>query len=200
MAWQGIPFSIEKMEQVVTSSVQAAHIVLDKVPAIIVDTPFAWDTIAGAFIAGSIPGIISYLALRNSYQLAKMQHAMQSKEKINNEIRVAAAAYVTAINYLSTDYNAWVKDIRERRIYPVSKESMPDHIRENIFRTESNKNLLTLLIIPGEDGYELLEAMGNVQNALTPFLEAEATYKDNLQLRTSVNNFLYKCHEYFLRD
>lgn len=129
-----------------------------------------------------------------------MQHAMQSKEKINNEIRVAAAAYVTAINYLSTDYNAWVKDIRERRIYPVSKESMPDHIRENIFRTESNKNLLTLLIIPGEDGYELLEAMGNVQNALTPFLEAEATYKDNLQLRTSVNNFLYKCHEYFLRD
>ncbi|EDM6941241.1 hypothetical protein ACSSBL_000126 [Salmonella enterica subsp. enterica serovar Oranienburg] len=38
MAWQGIPFSIEKMEQVVTSSVQAAHIVLDKVPAIIVDT------------------------------------------------------------------------------------------------------------------------------------------------------------------
>lgn len=41
MAWQGIPFSIEKMEQVVTSSVQAAHIVLDKVPAIIVDTPFA---------------------------------------------------------------------------------------------------------------------------------------------------------------
>ncbi|ECP5524277.1 hypothetical protein HX208_003083 [Salmonella enterica] len=45
MAWQGIPFSIEKMEQVVTSSVQAAHIVLDKVPAIIVDTPFAWDTI-----------------------------------------------------------------------------------------------------------------------------------------------------------
>ncbi|CAM8554379.1 hypothetical protein ESCOCP340M_22300 [Escherichia coli] len=200
MAWQGIPFSIEKMEQVVTSSVQAAHIVLDKVPTVIVDTSFAWDTIAGAIIAGLIPGIISYRALSNSYQLAKMQHALQSKEKINNEIRVAAAAYVTAINYLSTDYNAWVKDIRERRIYPVSKESMPEHIRENIFRAESNKNLLTLLIIPDEDGNALLEAMGKAQNALTPFLEAEATKKDNLQLRTSVNNFLYKCHEYFLRD
>ncbi|HCA7080773.1 TPA: hypothetical protein MX214_003959 [Citrobacter sedlakii] len=200
MSWQGIPFSIEKMEQALTSSVQTAHLVLDKLPTVIVDTPFDWEAIFGAIIAGSIPGIISYLALRNSYQLAKMQHAMQSKEKINNEIRVAAAGYVTAINYLSTDYKAWVKDLQERRIYPVGKESMPDNIRENIFRAESNKNLLTLLIVPDKDGNELLEAMGNAQNALTPFFEARATYRDNIQLKTSVNNFLYKCHEYFLRD
>lgn len=200
MALQGIPFSTDILELAVTSTAQVAHVVLDKIPMVTVDTPFAWDAILGAIITGLIPGGIAYMAIRNSYNLAKMQHILQSKSKINDEIRVAAANYVTAINYLSTDYNAWVKDVLERKRTDVSQETMPEHLRENIYRAEANKNLLTLLITPDEEGNNLLKTMGDAQAALTPFLEAKASPDDVIQLRLCVNNFLYKCHEYFIRN
>lgn len=199
MAWQGIPFSVAGLERAISSSSQLTHVVLDKIPAVLVDTPFSWDAIVGAVISGLIPGSIAYLAIRNSYNLAKMQHKLQSKEKINDEIRIAAANYVTSINYLSTDYSSWVRDVKSRS-GDITKETMPEHLRDNIYRAESNKNLLTLLISHTEEGNNLLKAMGAAQSALDPLLVAEATYREVLQLRTAINNFLYTCHEYFLRS
>lgn len=199
MAWQGFPFVLEKFEETISSTSQLSHVVLDKIPTVMVDTSFSWDSILSAGIAGFIPGAIAYMAIKNSNALAEKQLKVQSKTKLDDEIRIAASNYVTAINYLSTDYSAWVKEVTDRRLSVISKENMPDHLRDNIYRAESNKNLLTLLITPDEQGNKLLKEMGKAQIALDPFLAAKASYKDVMQLRTSVNNFMYACHEYFLR-
>lgn len=200
MAWQGVPFSVEKIVDTVLSSPQLAHVVLDKIPTVAIESSFSWDTVIAASISGFIPGWIAYLAIRNSYKLADKQHKMQSKEKINQDIRVAAASYVTALNYFATDYNEWVKEVLDRRISLVTKESMPDHLRDNIYRAESSKNLLIILIVPDENGMKLLNSMGNAQKAITPLLDATATDSDMLKLRRAVDSFMFSCHEYFLRD
>ncbi|MBW2956615.1 hypothetical protein [Hafnia paralvei] len=200
MAWQGVPFSVEKIVDAVLSSPQLAHVVLDKIPTVAIESSFSWDTVIAASISGFIPGWIAYLAIRNSYKLADKQHKMQSKEKINQDIRVAAASYVTALNYFATDYNEWVKEVLDRRISLVTKESMPDHLRDNIYRAESSKNLLIILIFPDENGMKLLNSMGNAQKAITPLLDATATRSDVLKLRSAVDSFMFSCHEYFLRD
>lgn len=200
MAWQGIPFIFDKFEKTLSSTSPFSHVVLDKIPTVIVDSSFSWDAVLAAGIAGLIPGAIAYIALKNSNSLAEMQLRVQSKTKIDDEIRVAAANYVTAINYLAIDYSAWVKEVMDRKISVISKEAMPEHLRDNIYRAESNKNLLTLLITPDEEGNKLLKDMGKAQRALDPLLEANATTKDLSQLRISVNNFMFSCHEYFKRS
>lgn len=200
MAWQGVPFSVEKIVDTVLSSPQLAHVVLDKIPTVAIESSFSLDTVIAASISGFIPGWIAYLAIRNSYKLADKQHKMQSKEKINQDIRVAAASYVTALNYCATDFNEWVNEVIERRISLVSKESMPDRLRDNIYRAESSKNLLIILISPDENGIKLLNSMGNAQKSLTPLLDATATHSDILKLRSAVDKFMFSCHEYFLRD
>ena len=196
MAWQGVPFSVEKIVDTVLSSPQLAHVVLDKLPTVAIESSFSWDTV----IAAAIPGWIAYLAIRNSYKLADKQHNMQSKEKINQDIRGAAASYATALNYCATDYNEWVNEVLERRISFVSKESMPERLKNNIYLAESSKNLLIILILPDENGMKLLNSMGNAHKALNPLLAATANRSNILELTSAVNSFMYSCHEYFLRD
>lgn len=200
MAWQGVPFSVEKIVDTVLSTSQLAHVVIDKIPTVAIESSFSWDTVIAASISGFIPGWIAFLAIRNSYKLAETQHKMQSKEKINQDIRVAAASYVTALNYCATDYNKWVIEVLEQRVSLVSKESMPDRLRDNIYLAESSKNLLIILIFPDENGMKLLNSMGNAQKALDPLLAATATHSDILKLRSAVDSFMFSCHEYFLRD
>lgn len=200
MCWLDFPFTHNIDGQIFSPSSHLAHVVLDKIPTVIIDSPFSWDAVLAAGIAGFIPGAIAYMAIKNGNALARMQLKAQSQTKINDEIRVAAASYVTAINYISTDYSVWIKDVIERNITTPSKEMMPDYLIDSIFRAESSKNLLTLLITPDDEGNALLKEMGKAQIALDPFLSAEASYKDVLKLRTAVNNFMYACHAYFLRS
>lgn len=200
MAWQGVPFSVEKIVDTVLSSPQLAHVVLDKIPTVAIESSFSWDTVIAAFISGLIPGGIAYLAIQNSYKLAETQHKMQSKEKLNEEIRIAAANYVTALNYLATDFNAWAKEILDRGTSLASNESIPEHLRENIYRAESSKNLLIILIAPDEHGNKLLKSMVEAQKALDPLLDEKVSVSDILKLKNAVDNFMFSCHEYLRRN
>ncbi|WGC27784.1 hypothetical protein NFL63_14840 [Escherichia coli] len=139
MCWLDFPFTHNIDGQIFSPSSHLAHVVLDKIPTVIIDSPFSWDAVLAAGIAGFIPGAIAYMAIKNGNALARMQLKAQSQTKINDEIRVAAASYVTAINYISTDYSVWIKDVIERNITTPSKEMMPDYLIDSILEQNQAK-------------------------------------------------------------
>ncbi len=70
MAWQGIPFIHEHI-------VSNNYLTISKVPKIIIDSVFSWEssliTILGSLIAGAIPAIIAWKAIENSNKLLRSQ-------------------------------------------------------------------------------------------------------------------------------
>ncbi|EPH2225915.1 TPA: hypothetical protein MYK43_000678 [Klebsiella pneumoniae] len=66
MAWLGIPFPLEKVEGTIFSNYQFSHLTIDKLPSVVVDSSFSWETLLSAIIAGAIPAWIAYKAIRSN--------------------------------------------------------------------------------------------------------------------------------------
>ncbi|EPY7325293.1 hypothetical protein ACXEI5_002578 [Klebsiella quasipneumoniae] len=197
MAWLGIPFPLEKVEGTLFSNYQFSHLTIDKLPSVVVDSSFSWETLLSAIIAGAIPAWIAYKAIRSNNELATYQNKLQAKTKINEEIRMAAADYVTAVHYISVEYSEWIKGLVNRRVAPVSELKLPENIQENIYKAELSKNALMLLVKPNEAGKVLLSHMAEIKLKLGPVLEVHATQKDILNLQKAASKFILACHEYF---
>ncbi|RNL75726.1 hypothetical protein D7I40_00890 [Citrobacter sp. MH181794] len=196
MAWQGIPFVLEKLEETLSSS-NLSHLTIDKLPAVVVESSFSWESLLSAFIAGTIPAYIAYIAIKNSNRLAVLQNKMQSQTKIFEEIRIASANYVTALNMISSEYNQWAKSVRHHGVV-LSVLQMPENLIKIIRDAELSKNTLTILIVPDEDGKKLISKMVDAQNALKPFLNSVAAMHDYKMLKKAGDDFTWACHEYLL--
>ncbi|MEP8563890.1 hypothetical protein ABKS85_09510 [Citrobacter freundii] len=197
MTWQGIPFLIDYTANAVTP--QLSYLLLDKLPTVTVESSFSLETIIAALIAGGIPAWIAYIAIGNSNKQAIEQHRMQSQAKINEEIRIAAANYVTAVNQLSSEFQMWAVSTAKTGLIAPSKEAMPDNLKDAAYRAESNKNTMLLLIYKDEHGEKLIESMNAVQTALDPLLNVSVSISSYLTLKIAVGKFMEACHEYFLR-
>ncbi|WP_238084531.1 hypothetical protein [Pseudescherichia vulneris] len=115
MAWLGIPFPSNN-----SNFLDSGVLTLGKLPTVVVDSGFGWDTvfasILGAIIGAAIPAAISYYAISNSAKTMKADrdgHAEHAKEQLRaqlvsssrqawiNELRDSAANYISVANKLN---------------------------------------------------------------------------------------------------
>lgn len=115
MTWLGIPYPSSN-----SSFLDSGILTLGKLPTVVVDSGFGWDTVSasilGAIIGAAIPAAISYYAISNSAKTMKddrEEHAVYAKEQLRaqlvsssrqlwiNELRDSAAKYISVANKLN---------------------------------------------------------------------------------------------------
>jgi hypothetical protein len=96
MNWLGSPFPIVE----VGHALDKLNVVFDKIPTIVVDSGFAWDTVISSLIAGCIPAWIAWKTIKSNNQLHTSQFVMASKLKQIDEIRLEAANYIAETEML----------------------------------------------------------------------------------------------------
>ncbi|MCW6583578.1 hypothetical protein NFB41_03525 [Yersinia ruckeri] len=77
MSWQGIPFPFTP-ENVFSSS----YFAISRIPKVVIESEFAWDMVLGSLLAGCIPAIMAWLALRNNKDMVKLQQEAEASRKI----------------------------------------------------------------------------------------------------------------------
>lgn len=115
MTWLGIPFPSSN-----SNFLDSGILTLGKLPTIVVDSGFGWDSVfastLGAIIGAAIPAAISYYAISNSAKTMKTdrdEHAKYAREQLRaqlvsssrqnwiNELRDNAARYISVANKLN---------------------------------------------------------------------------------------------------
>lgn len=95
--WKGVPYFFDatgKLQEQVS-------VVVGKIPQVVVETSFSWETVISAFFAALIPSFIAWYALKNNYKLAEYQNNLSAKEKWIGDFRSALAEYVAEASILT---------------------------------------------------------------------------------------------------
>ncbi|MEQ9886217.1 hypothetical protein [Pectobacterium zantedeschiae] len=139
MTWQGVPFPFGQYQ---TELLERGVLTVDKIPTIVVDSGFAWDTIIatllGSLIAGWIPGFIALKSIRSNERNTRITIAITHHQKRIDEIKSTASEYMSNILVFGVYVSARnIDEIKEDNEY---EEKMLEFLRkENLLR---NKFLL----------------------------------------------------------
>jgi hypothetical protein len=184
MAWQGIPFSAGVVES----------LIINKLPTITLDTPFAWDTVLGSFIAGAIPAIIAWLAIKNNFKLSDRQAKRAEKLNLEEKLRIASLDYLCSIEsvvfnmtkYLARDYKTYDHEL-----------GYPEYFQEALDLAQKNERYLLLLVKPDERSNEFLEAIIKVNKSVQPFVTLSQVSDECPKiLKKAADNFIFCFHKY----
>lgn len=109
MAWPGIPhpfFSSNYQDY--------GFLSLTRIPKIVVDSGFAWDSVLGAFIAGLIPAYIAWYTIKKNISAMKEDRAHQqdSFDKDRNAQLEIATKNIKA-QVISANRQQWINNLRE---------------------------------------------------------------------------------------
>jgi hypothetical protein len=112
MEWLGVPFPYFGGHITELSRLAISHM-----PDIQLKTDFAWDTflasVLGAFIAGSIPGAIAWLTIRqNIIALKEDRAAQQLSYDKDREAQLDIASQNLLAQTVSTNRQAWINELR----------------------------------------------------------------------------------------
>ena len=109
MVWSGIPFPF-------IDSLTNDNIVLQisKLPTLMVDSGFPWESLLGSFIAGSIPEFIAWKTIKYNNELIKRQITVAAQQKKCDELREIfsrfLSLYETCVDYLDMLYDEYEGD------------------------------------------------------------------------------------------
>ncbi len=109
MAWPGIPhpfFSGNYQDY--------GYLSLTRIPKIVVDSGFAWDSVLGAFIAGLIPAYIAWYTIKKNISAMKEDrvHQQDSFDKDRNAQLEIATRNIKA-QVISANRQQWINNLRE---------------------------------------------------------------------------------------
>lgn len=76
MYWNGIPFPF-----VDSLTKENLTLQITKLPTLIIDSGFPWESLVGAFIAGSIPAFIAWKTIKNNNEAIKRQITLAAQQK-----------------------------------------------------------------------------------------------------------------------
>lgn len=109
MPWQGVPFLLEP-----NGVVEDLILSVGKIPKIIIDSGFAWETLISATIAGMIPGLIAYLSIRQSNKTAEENRVSQNElfEK-DRDAQMVIAKDNIKVQVLSANRQSWINTLRD---------------------------------------------------------------------------------------
>ncbi|WP_411696623.1 hypothetical protein [Enterobacter pasteurii] len=96
MSWLGIPFNNFN-----DSIIESTAISISKLPAIIVESGFGWDSVLGSLIAGVIPAWIAWRAIKHSQISLRYQIEISNFNLWAHELRDAISNLVSRIINIS---------------------------------------------------------------------------------------------------
>lgn len=108
MAWQGIPFPLSE------SVLSATILNVEKIPKVVIDSGFGWDSVIGSFIAGLIPAFIAWYSIKKNLSALEKDRENQQKsfDKDRNAQLDIAAKNLNA-QVLSGNRQQWINSLRD---------------------------------------------------------------------------------------
>lgn len=87
--WKGVPYFFDA-----NGLHEPLSVIVEKMPVVLIDTPFAWETIVGVLSSAAI----AIWALISNFRLARLQNNYAIKKEKANAILVAISTYITNAN------------------------------------------------------------------------------------------------------
>ncbi|BBT46166.1 hypothetical protein WP8W18C04_33240 [Enterobacter cloacae] len=152
MVWNGVPFPF-------IESVTQNDIVLQisKLPTIMVDSGFPWESILGSVIAGSIPAYIAWKTIKYNNELIKRQITVAAQQKKCDELRDLfsnfLSLYDTSVEYVEMLFDEYEGD---RAKIPFEKIA---ELKGDAYKLKHCTSLIFLMIGPNDPSFEPLSEM-----------------------------------------
>lgn len=169
--WKGVPYFFDANGELQ----KQVSVVVGKIPQVIVETSFSWETVISAFFAALIPSFIAWYALKQNYKLSEYQNSLSSTKELSKELRITIASYLSNIEiilqFLAVFYNQLKENdskgmektenglselsIKISFLYNKSRlflDCNNKHQKELLERVRLIHNLLTAIIKLGKDG------------------------------------------------
>lgn len=149
MVWSGIPFPF-------INSITNDNIVLQisKLPTLMVDSGFPWESLLGSFIAGSIPAFIAWKTIKYNNELIKRQITVAAQQKKCDELRELFSNFIslydTNVEYVEMLYDEYDGD---RLKIPFEKIA---ELRNDDRKLKHCTSLIFLMIGSDDPSYERL--------------------------------------------
>lgn len=170
MVWSGIPFPF-------IDSLTNDNIVLQisKLPTLMVDSGFPWETLVGSFIAGSIPAYIAWKTIKNNNEVIKRQITLAAQQKKCDDLRDIFANYISLqenlVSYMELIYDEHDGD---RSKIPFDKIT---ETREDFYKLKRCETLIYLLIGTSDPIYKKIHALiKDIDSSIEEFFD---DYKNN---------------------
>ncbi|HEF0125001.1 hypothetical protein [Citrobacter freundii] len=186
MAWNGIPFPL-------LDSLTKENIVLQiaKLPTIIVDSGFPWESLLGSLIAGGIPAFIAWKTIKYNNELIKRQITVAAQQKKCDELREIfskfLSLYETCVSYVDLLYNRYQDDLDSLSFEKYSE------IRGDLTNLAHCTNLIYLMIGTNNEYYERMTSMVNtLENKISTYFEnyEKNSSKGAVSIESNVKEFL----------
>lgn len=166
MSWLGIPHPFLS-----DTSLEYSFLNVTKIPTIVVDSGFAWDSLLGAFIAGLIPAYIAWYTIKKNISAMKEDrvHQQDSFDKDRNaQIEIATKNIQAQV--LSANRQQWINSLRE---------STAEYITSIHSLRKSRTIARHCLSLSRKDGTDFFMVHRDAINAMTN----DARIVDNLKYR-----------------
>lgn len=146
--WKGVPYFFDatgKLQEQVS-------VVVGKIPQVVVETSFSWETVISAFFAALIPSFIAWYALKNNYKLAEYQNNLTHKKELVFNIRESVSEYVTNISLLINSLSMLQENSKFENgkcvgFYDLDiRDSLIKNSEDYEIKAELNKNKIILLL------------------------------------------------------
>jgi hypothetical protein len=152
MYWNGIPFPF-----VDSLTKENLTLQITKLPTLIIDSGFPWESLVGAFIAGSIPAFIAWKTIKNNNEAIKRQITLAAQQKKCEELRDMFANYISLqsnlVSYLELIYDEHGGD-REKIPFGIITET-----RNDFYKVKHCETLIYLLIGTEDPFYERVHSL-----------------------------------------
>ncbi|QLR72703.1 hypothetical protein HV337_09230 [Citrobacter freundii] len=157
MAWLGIPFNCFN-----NSTFESTALSISKLPTIIVESGFGWDSVLGSLIAGSIPAWIAWRAIKHSQNSIRYQIEISNFNLWAHELRDAISNLVSRIMNISNivqEIDDCASDSDGDRRIAELRKTLFDIGRDLTYQA-SKLSLLILQEFPDTDAdYSKIQAM-----------------------------------------
>jgi len=188
--WKGVPYFFDatgKLQEQVS-------VVVGKIPQVVVETSFSWETVISAFFAALIPSFIAWYALKNNYKLAEYQNNLTHKKELVFNIRESVSEYVTNISLLINSLSMLQENSKFENgkcvgFYDLDiRDSLIKNSEDYEIKAELNKNKIILLLDELDDKNKSLFNFLITINNLTETMKDKYLTPDELDIKQVQEN------------
>lgn len=109
MAWSGVPHPFTSINYL-----DYGFLSVTKIPKIVVDSGFAWDSVLGAFIAGLIPAYIAWYTIKKNIAAMKEDRVRQQESfDKDRDSQLEIATKNIKAQVISANRQQWINNLRE---------------------------------------------------------------------------------------
>ncbi|WP_413496379.1 hypothetical protein [Morganella psychrotolerans] len=165
-SWKGVPYFFDATGELQ----EQVSVVVGKIPQVVVETSFSWETVISAFFAALIPSCIAWHALKQNYKLAEYQNSLSRTKEISKELRVTIASYLSSIDIvfqLLTTFYEYLKE-SDRKAMGKTEDSLAEVANQG--SVYYNKVRL-LLDYKNKNQEKLLDKIESIHNSLPDIIK-----------------------------